>query len=96
MAIEDNPGSRTSYGDELKRRREAAGFTQEELSVRAIMSRTHIAHIEAGRRRPSLEDARRLDQVQHGGVFETFCRRRERAASPNTSRRHWSWSVRRR
>ncbi|MFD3564169.1 Scr1 family TA system antitoxin-like transcriptional regulator [Streptomyces sp. NPDC058686] len=73
MAIEDNPGSRTSYGDELKRRREAAGFTQEELSARAIMSRTHIAHIEAGRRRPSLEDARRLDQVLNtGGVFENF------------------------
>lgn len=73
MAIEDNPESRTSYGDELRRRREAAGLTQEELSVRAIMSRTHIAHIEAGRRRPSLEDARRLDQVlTTGGVFENF------------------------
>ncbi|MFF1687636.1 MULTISPECIES: Scr1 family TA system antitoxin-like transcriptional regulator [unclassified Streptomyces] len=73
MAIEDNPGSRTSYGDELRRRREAAGFTQEQLSARAIMSRTHIAHIEAGRRRPSLEDARRLDQVLNtGGVFENF------------------------
>ncbi|MFD4713170.1 Scr1 family TA system antitoxin-like transcriptional regulator [Streptomyces sp. NPDC058430] len=73
MAIEDNPGSRTSYGEELRRRREAAGFTQEELSARAIMSRTHIAHIEAGRRRPSLEDARRLDKVLvTGGVFENF------------------------
>lgn len=41
--------------------------------MRAIMSRTHIAHIEAGRRRPSLDDAKRLDQVlQTGGVFETF------------------------
>ncbi|MEU6087596.1 helix-turn-helix transcriptional regulator [Streptomyces sp. NPDC047085] len=73
MAIEDNPGSRTSYGEELRRRREAAGLTQEELSVRAIMSRTHIAHIEAGRRRPALEDARRLDQVlETGGIFERF------------------------
>ncbi|OAH13184.1 helix-turn-helix domain-containing protein [Streptomyces jeddahensis] len=73
MAIEDNPGSRSSYGEELRRRREAAGLTQEELSVRAIMSRTHIAHIEAGRRRPSVEDARRLDEVlQTGGVFVRF------------------------
>ncbi|MBO1334834.1 helix-turn-helix transcriptional regulator [Streptomyces sp. VRA16 Mangrove soil] len=73
MAIEDNPGSRTSYGEELRRRREAAGLTQEELSVRAVMSRTHIAHIEAGRRRPSLDDARRLDKVLGtGGVFENF------------------------
>ncbi|MYW68466.1 helix-turn-helix domain-containing protein [Streptomyces sp. SID8379] len=73
MAVEDNPGSRTSYGEELRRRREAAGLTQEELSVRAVMSRTHIAHIEAGRRRPALDDARRLDKVlDTGGVFETF------------------------
>ncbi|MEV6791745.1 helix-turn-helix transcriptional regulator [Streptomyces sp. NPDC051320] len=31
---------------------------------RVIVSRTHITHIEAGRRPPSAEDARRLDQVQ--------------------------------
>ncbi|EPH40373.1 helix-turn-helix transcriptional regulator [Streptomyces aurantiacus] len=73
MAIEDNPESRLRYGEELRSRREAAGFTQEELSARAIMSRTHIAHIEAGRRRPNLEDARRLDDVlQAGGVLVRF------------------------
>ncbi|MCX4586785.1 helix-turn-helix transcriptional regulator [Streptomyces sp. NBC_01481] len=73
MAIEDNPQSRERYGEELRSRREAAGLTQEELSQRAIMSRTHIAHIEAGRRRPSTDDARRLDQVLGtGGIFERF------------------------
>ena len=73
MAIEDNPQSREKYGEELRSRREAAGLTQEELSQRAIMTRTHIAHIEAGRRRPSLDDARRLDQVlRTGGIFERF------------------------
>ncbi|MFF8944226.1 Scr1 family TA system antitoxin-like transcriptional regulator [Streptomyces sp. NPDC014864] len=73
MAIEDNPRSREQYGQELKRRREAADLTQEELSQRAVMSRTHIAHIEAGRRRPDVEDARRLDQVlEAGGFFERF------------------------
>ncbi|MPY53089.1 helix-turn-helix domain-containing protein [Streptomyces acidicola] len=73
MAIEDNPRTREQYGQELKRRREAAGLTQEELSQRAVMSRTHIAHIEAGRRRPDPEDARRLDQVLGaGGFFERF------------------------
>ncbi|MGW7384296.1 helix-turn-helix domain-containing protein [Streptomyces sp. NPDC054794] len=73
MAIEDNPRSREQYGQELKRRREAAGLTQEELSQRVVMSRTHIAHIEAGRRRPDVEDARRLDQVLGtGGFFERF------------------------
>ncbi|MGW7664995.1 helix-turn-helix domain-containing protein [Streptomyces sp. NPDC054756] len=73
MAIEDNPRSREQYGAELKRRREAAGLTQEELSQRAVMSRTHIAHIEAGRRRPDPDDARRLDQVlEAGGFFVNF------------------------
>ncbi|MFF4154835.1 Scr1 family TA system antitoxin-like transcriptional regulator [Streptomyces sp. NPDC001651] len=73
MAIEDNPRSREQYGAELKRRREAAGLTQEELSQRAVMSRTHIAHIEGGRRRPDAEDARRLDQVLGtDGFFENF------------------------
>ncbi|MFH8794281.1 Scr1 family TA system antitoxin-like transcriptional regulator [Streptomyces sp. NPDC017941] len=73
MAIEDNPESRLRYGEELRSRREGAGFTQEELSVRAIMSRTHIAHIEAGRRRPTVEDAQRLDDVLGaGGLFVRF------------------------
>ncbi|MHA5049542.1 helix-turn-helix domain-containing protein [Streptomyces sp. SD15] len=73
MAIEDNPRSREKYGEELKRRREAAGLTQEELSQRAVMSRTHIAHIEAGRRRPDVRDAERLDQVlDAGGFFVRF------------------------
>ncbi|POX57113.1 transcriptional regulator [Streptomyces sp. Ru71] len=73
MAIEDNPLTRLQYGQELRRRREAAGLTQEELSQRAVMSRTHIAHIEAGRRRPDVEDARRLDQVLGtDGFFERF------------------------
>ncbi|MEV6727055.1 helix-turn-helix transcriptional regulator [Streptomyces xanthochromogenes] len=73
MAIEGNPESRTKYGEELRAKREAAGFTQEELSQRAVMSRTHIAHIEAGRRRPDPADARRLDSVLGtGGFFERF------------------------
>ncbi|GAA0488373.1 helix-turn-helix transcriptional regulator [Streptomyces olivaceiscleroticus] len=73
MLGEGIPESRAAYGTELRQRREAAGLTQEALSQRAIMSRTHIAHIEAGRRKPSLEDARRLDQVlETGGLFERF------------------------
>jgi transcriptional regulator with XRE-family HTH domain len=73
MAIEDNPRSREMYGEELKRRREKAGLTQEELSQRAVMSRTHIAHIEAGRRRPDVRDPERLDQaLEAGGFFVRF------------------------
>ncbi|MEU7008118.1 helix-turn-helix transcriptional regulator [Streptomyces sp. NPDC046332] len=74
MAIEDNPESRRKYGEELKRRRESAGLTQERLSELTIISRTHLAHMEAGRRRPDVGDARRLDQVLNTGddFFERF------------------------
>ncbi|MFE0425376.1 Scr1 family TA system antitoxin-like transcriptional regulator [Streptomyces sp. NPDC058953] len=63
----------TPYGTELRRRRVDAGLTQQALADLAIMTRTHIAHIEAGRRKPCIQDARRLDQVlDTGGVFVNF------------------------
>ena len=62
-----------TYGDWLRQQREAAGLTQEELSDRAFMTRSHIAHIEAGRRVPSREDARRLDvALGTGDVLSSF------------------------
>ncbi|MEU8527261.1 helix-turn-helix transcriptional regulator [Streptomyces sp. NPDC048629] len=73
MAIEDNPETRRKYGEELRRRREAAGLTQEQLSEITIISRTHIAHMEAGRRRPDIADARRLDKaLGPDDFFERF------------------------
>ncbi|MGQ5664418.1 helix-turn-helix domain-containing protein [Streptomyces sp. ECR2.10] len=86
------------YGEELKRRREFAGLTQEEPSQRDVMSRTHIAHIEAGRRRPDVEDARRLDRELGGdGFFSSgSCRRWTAGRWRSTSRRHWSSRARRR
>ncbi|MET9865114.1 helix-turn-helix transcriptional regulator [Streptomyces sp. NPDC006386] len=61
------------YGDWLKEQREAAGLTQQQLADRAIMTRSHIAHIEAGRRVPSKEDARRLDMALNtGNVLSSF------------------------
>jgi transcriptional regulator with XRE-family HTH domain len=61
------------YGDWLKQQREAAGLTQQELAEKAIMTRSHIAHIEAGRRVPSREDARRLDRaLGTGDVLSSF------------------------
>ena len=53
----------STYGDWLKAQREARGMTQQELADEAMMTRSHIAHIEAGRRVPSREDARRLDRA---------------------------------
>jgi DNA-binding XRE family transcriptional regulator len=61
------------YGDWLKEQREAAELTQQQLADRAIMTRSHIAHIEAGRRVPSKEDAHRLDKaLGTGNVLSSF------------------------
>lgn len=62
-----------TYGEWLKAQRDAAGLTQQELADVAIMTRSHIAHIEAGRRIPSKEDARRLDNALNtGNVLSSF------------------------
>ncbi|MDT0310303.1 helix-turn-helix transcriptional regulator [Streptomyces sp. DSM 44917] len=67
-----------TYGEWLKAQREAAELTQEELARRAIMTRSHISHIEAGRRTPSPEDARRLDRALNtGNVLSSFLPNRE-------------------
>lgn len=61
------------YGVWLKEQRLAAGLTQQELADMAVMTRSHIAHIEAGRRIPSKEDARRLDRaLGTGNVLSSF------------------------
>ncbi|UZJ33947.1 helix-turn-helix domain-containing protein [Streptomyces endophytica] len=63
----------STYGDWLRQQREAAGLTQQQLADTAVMTRSHIAHIEAGRRIPSKEDARRLDQaLDTGNVLSSF------------------------
>ncbi|WP_069742593.1 helix-turn-helix transcriptional regulator [Streptomyces sp. EN23] len=62
-----------TYGEWLKAQREAAGLTQQQLAERALMTRSHISHIEAGRRMPSEEDARRLDKaLGTGNVLTSF------------------------
>ncbi|MFF3334728.1 Scr1 family TA system antitoxin-like transcriptional regulator [Streptomyces sp. NPDC002888] len=63
----------STYGDWLKQQREAAGLTQQQLADVTVMTRSHIAHIEAGRRIPSREDARRLDTALNtGDVLSSF------------------------
>ncbi|WP_322985114.1 helix-turn-helix transcriptional regulator [Streptomyces sp. S584] len=62
-----------SYGDWFREQRLAAGLTQQDLADAAVMTRSHIAHIEAGRRIPSKEDARRLDKALNtGNVLSSF------------------------
>lgn len=64
---------RQKYGEELRLRRIAAGLTQEALSEMVVCSPTLISHYEAGRRLPSPEDARRIDQaLGTDGFFERW------------------------
>ncbi|MEV7103011.1 helix-turn-helix domain-containing protein [Streptomyces atroolivaceus] len=61
------------YGEWLKAQRLAAELTQQELADASVMTRSHISHIEAGRRIPSKEDARRLDMALNtGNVLSSF------------------------
>jgi transcriptional regulator with XRE-family HTH domain len=69
MANDSTPMTRRKYGEELRLRREGAGHTQQSLGETVIMSPSMIAHIEAGRRRPRLEDARRIDKELGTGTF---------------------------
>jgi transcriptional regulator with XRE-family HTH domain len=61
--------TREAYGEELRIRREAAGHTQQSLADIVICSPSLIAHWEAGRRKPSPEDAARLDAALDTGGF---------------------------
>ncbi|MYS28291.1 helix-turn-helix domain-containing protein, partial [Streptomyces sp. SID7804] len=54
----------------------------QQLAEAAVMTRTHIAHIEAGRRVPSREDARRLDNaLGTGNVLSRFLPQEDVAAA---------------
>lgn len=62
-----------AYGEWLRQQRVAAELTQQELADAAFMTRTHIAHIEAGRRWPSEEETKRLDKaLKTGHVLTSF------------------------
>ncbi|WP_260638696.1 helix-turn-helix domain-containing protein [Streptomyces angustmyceticus] len=59
------------WGTELKRRREEAGLTQEDLGHRVFVSGGYISQLEQASRRPQLDVAVRIDGVlQTDGFFE--------------------------
>ncbi|OKK07943.1 XRE family transcriptional regulator [Streptomyces sp. CB03234] len=64
------------YGMELKKRREAANMTQQELGRRVFVSGGYIGQFEQGIRKPQLDVAARIDEVlQTDGFFERMCRK---------------------
>lgn len=48
------PGLERAFGDVLRKRRLAAGVTQEELALEVGLDRTFLSLLERGERRPSL------------------------------------------
>ncbi|MFI6560893.1 Scr1 family TA system antitoxin-like transcriptional regulator [Streptomyces sp. NPDC050534] len=62
------------FGTELKRRREAAGFTQADLGSRVFVSGAYIGQFEQAIRKPQLDIASRIDEIlQTDGIFERLC-----------------------
>ncbi|MEU4213391.1 helix-turn-helix transcriptional regulator [Streptomyces sp. NPDC026206] len=64
------------FGSELKRHREAAGLTQQELGRRVICSGSYIGQFETGTRKPQLDVAQRIDaELKSDGFFARMCKR---------------------
>ncbi|SEQ02330.1 helix-turn-helix domain-containing protein [Streptomyces radiopugnans] len=62
------------FGSELRRRREAAGVTQQELGDRVFCSGSYIGQFESAVRKPQLELARRFDEeLDTDGYFSRMC-----------------------
>ena len=55
MAMGKITKNQVKFGHKIQKRRQELGITQEELADRLNLSRTHMGHIEQGRRSPSLE-----------------------------------------
>ncbi|MEU0136710.1 helix-turn-helix transcriptional regulator [Streptomyces sp. NPDC006296] len=66
---------RAFYGAELRRLREAAGLSQNELGERAFCSGTYIGLFESAERRPQVDISRALDDLLGSGEhLQRLCR----------------------
>ncbi|MEU3156083.1 helix-turn-helix transcriptional regulator [Streptomyces griseoincarnatus] len=65
---------RTFFGSELRRAREAAGFSQDQLGERVFCSGTYIGQFESATRRPQPDLSRLVDEVLGTGEhFQRLC-----------------------
>ncbi|MBH1935129.1 helix-turn-helix transcriptional regulator [Streptomyces sp. AV19] len=62
------------FGQELKRKREEAGLTQNELGDRVTCSGSYLGQFESAVRKPQLDYAKRIDaELGTDGIFERIC-----------------------
>ncbi|MFG3286896.1 helix-turn-helix domain-containing protein [Streptomyces sp. NPDC048111] len=75
----DSP--RAFYGTELRRKREEAGLSQDELGALVFCSGTYIGQMESATRRPPKEMAKLLDAALHtDGILTRMCEAMEQAS----------------
>ncbi|GAA2418883.1 helix-turn-helix transcriptional regulator [Streptomyces mauvecolor] len=75
----DSP--RAFYGTELRRKREEAGLSQEELGALVFCSGAYIGLMESATRRPTKEMAKLLDAALHtDGILTRMCEAMEQAS----------------
>jgi transcriptional regulator with XRE-family HTH domain len=59
-------------GNKIQRIRKSLGYNQEELAELVGISRTHVGHIEQGRKAPSLEVLEKISKVLKVPLSQLF------------------------
>ena len=58
-------GDPVRVGATIRQMREMRGMTQEQLSSASMLSRSYVANVEAGRKRPSMKAVARIAAALH-------------------------------
>ena len=66
------PTTKEKLGKKVQKHRKELGYTQEELAEKLHISRTHMGHIEQGRKSPSLKLMDKLARALKVKVSELF------------------------
>lgn len=64
--------NQAKFGRKIQRKRKEVGISQEELAFQIKLSRTHMGHIEQGRRAPSLEVLNKIAKALKTSPKEFF------------------------